>query len=219
MTENSHSSALTGDLKPFHPVPDLAVSFLLQPSPTNLRLVFAISGTAVPRLLPTSLHDPKGVVMTAERKDFLWTTTCFELFLRRPELNSNSPSPAHSYLELNASATGDWNVYRFSGYRERTSTSKTVEAADTAPQVSITRVGPQRLDVEILCCLSQTCPIMTSSSQDLLFQPTCVLETNDGAKSYWALHHPAAQPDFHAFHSAWLRSQENAHCFHRTELQ
>jgi len=38
--------------------------------------------------------------------------------------------------------------------------------------------------------------------QNMAFKPlqlglTAVIEANDGSRSYWALHHPEASPDFH----------------------
>lgn len=199
-----HSKAITGTLRPFQPVSDLSVSYMLQPSPTNLRLVFAISGSGLSRLLPHSLLDPAAHSKTGQRKDSLWTTTCFELFLRQQNDGKTDSWQKESYLELNVSAEGDWNLYRFSGYRQRAQTDSKVESGDQPPQISITHIGPQRLDVEILCCLSQNCPIATHEHG--WFQPTCVLETKDGEKSYWSTAHPSAQPDFHAFHSGWLQT-------------
>lgn len=45
------------------------------------------------------------------RKDFLWETTCFELFLKLH--NSDS------YLEFNLSPSKDYNTYQFSNYRQK----------------------------------------------------------------------------------------------------
>ena len=45
-----------------------------------------------------------------ERADRLWQHTCVEAFIRAPG--------AAAYHELNFSPSGDWAVYRFTGYRE-----------------------------------------------------------------------------------------------------
>ena len=45
-----------------------------------------------------------------QRRDGLWQSTCLELFIAQP----NEPR----YWEINLSPSGDWNVYRLSGYRQ-----------------------------------------------------------------------------------------------------
>jgi len=51
-----------------------------------------------------AMASPRGA-----RKDELWHHTCFEAFLGLPG--------SDAYWELNVSPDGDWNLYRFSGYR------------------------------------------------------------------------------------------------------
>lgn len=43
------------------------------------------------------------------RRDELWKTTCFEVFVADPR--------SREYVEWNGSANGDWNCYRFDDYR------------------------------------------------------------------------------------------------------
>ena len=45
-----------------------------------------------------------------QRRDELWQSTCLELFIAQP----NEPR----YWEINLSPSGDWNIYRLSGYRQ-----------------------------------------------------------------------------------------------------
>lgn len=45
-----------------------------------------------------------------KRLNELWKTTCFEIFWRLPGQNS--------YWEFNVGASGDWNIYDFTRYRD-----------------------------------------------------------------------------------------------------
>ena len=56
--------------------------------------------------LPVGLNDGP---QQGQRKDELWTTTCFEAFISAPG--------EQRYWEVNLAANGDWAVYRFDGYR------------------------------------------------------------------------------------------------------
>lgn len=114
------------------------------------------------------------------RRDELWTTTCFEFFLCAPE---DSP-----YWEFNLSPCGDWNVYRFSSYR----TGRAPEAfyADLPFR---TRRSPNGLKLSLRCPL----PPGLSPDHGLRAAVTAVIESRWGGLSWWALHHPAEEPDFH----------------------
>src|SRR5437867_2105496 len=68
------------------------------------------------RLIATYLVSaPAGVLVVPPiadepgRRDQLWRSTCVELFVAAPG--------EAGYLEVNLSPSGDWNVYRFDGYR------------------------------------------------------------------------------------------------------
>jgi hypothetical protein len=112
------------------------------------------------------------------RSDRLWQTTCFELFLGTGE------SPR--YFEYNFSPSTEWAFYRFSDYR-------TGMAEEMLPRPRIT------------CDYSESHFALNAefSLPDALWDGpvklglAAVVEENDDTKSYWALTHPSAAPDFH----------------------
>ncbi len=109
-----------------------------------------------------------------QRTDGLWQHTCFEAFV----------AAAHGYYEFNFAPSSQWAAYRFSGYREG------MTPAEIAPPVIrwSADAGTARLDVRVQLPPDATGPLGLSA----------VIEARDGGKSWWALAHPAARPDFHA---------------------
>jgi hypothetical protein len=105
------------------------------------------------------------------RGDKLWEHSCFEAFVMIPP----------GYIELNFAPSTEWAAYRFSGYREGKK-----DAAIAAPAVE-TLIGFDRF--ELIAELTVPVPGAMALS--------AVIEEKDGTKSYWALAHPAAEPDFH----------------------
>jgi hypothetical protein len=150
------------------------------------------------RLLPHSDTPPKGVrTVTAtisadgliysvegaealklpaaavpERRDGLWATTCFELFLK--------PAGGDAYREFNFSPSRQWAAYRFTGYREG------MEDLPLAAAPVIVREGDR-----------WTVTLSLPLDGPHLASLTAVIEEADGTKSYWALAHPTGKPDFH----------------------
>ena len=108
-----------------------------------------------------------------ERRDGLWQTTCFELFLRFAD--------DERYVEFNFSPSTRWAAYSFSAYREG------MEDLDVAPPLIDAIVG--RVEAN---CLLDVLP-----HGDLAMALTAVIEEAGGVKSYWALAHPPGPPDFH----------------------
>lgn len=109
--------------------------------------------------------------------DGLWEHSCFEAFVGGVD--------GPGYAEFNFATSGQWAAYRFDGYREGMrpigdallSGGRTVASGEVRVRRSV-RVplgeGEWRLGL------------------------SAILETTDGAKSYWALAHPPGKPDFHA---------------------
>ena len=110
----------------------------------------------------------------SKRADDLWQTTCFEAFLRRPG--------EQDYREWNFAPSTEWAAYDFTDYRER--------AGD--PEVAAPYIRVE--DNFTWLALGATISI---DAVDWQFGLSAVLEEKDGTKSYWALAHPADQPDFH----------------------
>lgn len=112
------------------------------------------------------------------RKDGLWRTTCFELFVR--------PRAGEVYVEFNFSPSTEWAAYRFDGYRQGMA-----DADAGAPEIVATTSGP----VFALSAAVDLGPLAETPSARLGL--AAVLETKDGTKSYWALAHGGDKPDFH----------------------
>jgi len=115
-----------------------------------------------------------------KRCDGLWNHTCLEAFVRDPAVDA--------YWEYNLSPSGDWNVYRLDGYRQGL---RQESAYGTLPFKLRQRSGTVAL--ELRCCL----PPSLHRSAELQLGLCAVLQEHSGRLSYWALSHPASEPDFH----------------------
>ncbi len=126
--------------------------------------------------LPAGLNDGP---QQGQRKDELWTTTCFEAFIAAPG--------EQRYWEVNLAANGDWALYRFDGYRS----GQTQQELSTPPTVRLQRGLHQlRLDARIALepwWTPDVCP-------DLAL--TAVIDRGQEGLSHWALRH-GPKADFH----------------------
>ena len=167
-----------GSPKTVYPEPVEALSFSLQPHPqtppsgivgievfANRRtFTFRVDGPA-PRIPPKC---------PPIRTDGLWSTTCFEIFLKQAN--------QAQYYEFNFSPSGQWAAYSFDAYR-----SGMADLDMDRPPVIEPIEGGIRIAVELGDLVSQK----------MLLNISAVIEELDGTKSYWALAHPPGQPDFH----------------------
>lgn len=110
--------------------------------------------------------------------DGLWQHTCFEAFV--------APAEAPAYREFNFSPSSAWAGYAFSAYREGG------DRLDTPPHTVFRRTA-DRLELDVL--LPPAALPLAANGWRLGL--SAVIETAGGSRSYWALAHPAAQPDFH----------------------
>ena len=113
------------------------------------------------------------------RADELWTTTCFELFLK--------PTGGEPYVEINLSPSERWNAYDFARYREGMSE----RAFPREPECTM-RLG------STFAIFDGAIPAAGLPAVDCSMGLCAVIEEQSGAKSYWALAHPEGMPDFHA---------------------
>jgi hypothetical protein len=115
-----------------------------------------------------------------ERRDGLWRTTCFELFLRAPG--------DQAYYEFNFSPSADWAAYAFTNTRS----GQAELALPQAPDIS-GRVSDTRFSLEATVTLPD---ILLGTA--LKGAVSAVIAGKVGSTSYWALHHPDPnKPDFH----------------------
>jgi hypothetical protein len=129
------------------------------------------------------LGDPAGLRLPAPvppaAADNLWQHTCCEAFIATVD------GPA--YREFNFSPSGEWAVYHFDDYRQR----DVAFAPAGAPAVTFA-AGPDGFTLQA----KLPRPLLPAGG-DYQLGLTVVLEAADGSKTYWALQHAAAQPDFH----------------------
>ena len=161
-------------LQPFSPPPkEVDCSCSIERRAGVLHLDFTLAGELAKLVIPTEVNKP-------QRKDKLWTTTCFECFFKM--------TGSKDYWELNISPAGHWNLYHFLDYRQGMSTEKRVTA--------VTYQRSQAAGKFSLVC---SFPIYDLVPQDCTIRLglSSVLESKNGTKSYHALCHPGKQPDFH----------------------
>ncbi len=112
------------------------------------------------------------------RADGLWQTTCFELFLQ--------PDGGPSYCEFNLSPSERWNIYDLDGYRA----GLRERPAPHEPQCTM-RQGSS------FAIFDAAIPMAAIPQAESAMGLCAVIEEQGGVKSYWALKHRAAEPDFH----------------------
>ena len=139
----------------------------------RLQLRYALTGDLTKLRIPEP--QPPAAV------DGLWEHTCFEAFI--------AAAGDAGYREFNFSPSGQWAVYAFSGYRVRSAWT-----ASLAPTVRFTQTVGHLL-LEAVIAAADLPP--NRAGKPFQLGLTAVIEASDGSRSYWALHHPEAQPDFH----------------------
>lgn len=124
---------------------------------------------------PGSIVLPRaGSMLDSER---LWEHTCCELFV--------GAQANREYDEWNFSPTGQYAHFEFDRYRNRRAGSVRPAAA---PSLDVT-VEPDRLEL--------VGRVPAETQMLLRLAPTVVVEHPGDKRSFWALYHPAADPDFH----------------------
>ena len=107
------------------------------------------------------------------RSDALWRHTCCELFIS---------DGAETYREYNFAPSGCWAAWQFTDYR----TGRHDMPQPVAPQIE------RAADAHTLT-LTARCAAVVAGKVAI----AAVIETLDGALSYWALRHPPGRADFH----------------------
>lgn len=140
---------------------------IIRPDPATLRLRYRLTGTIPDLFIPPAA--------TPARADGLWQHTCFEAFLQQSDTNA--------YLEFNFSPSTQWAAYSFDTYRSG------MQPLDTSPPHIETSTTEMEFELTALVEMQGDGPWRLGLS--------AVIEMTNGRKSYWALAHPAAKPDFH----------------------
>lgn len=120
---------------------------------------------------------------TVPRKDNLWVTTCFEMFLRQPKIPG--------YQEFNFSLQPAWNAYDFADYRHP-------QPPTPGEDIYLEHVkwDGHEFQAELSGFKSQV-------TYDIGL--TSVLEEKSGSLHYLALVHIGQKPDFHLGESFILK--------------
>jgi len=114
------------------------------------------------------------------RRDGLWRTTCFELFVKPASTETTA------YSEFNFSPSEAFAAYDFSAYRKDGKDRDMPRAPDIA-----WRGGSSFAIIDVAI------PSGALPGGLLSFGMTAVIEEDGGGKSYWAARHGGATPDFH----------------------
>lgn len=142
--------------------------------PCWLRLSYRIRGQISALRIPSR--------RPGERTDGLWRHTCCEAFMQI--------SGEVGYWECNLSPSTQWALYRFSDYR-----TGMTPVPNAHPVVIRCHEGRNHLDLGAILDFK---PFrLPTGAQGLRLGLTSVIETGEGGFSFWALSHPAGQPDFH----------------------
>jgi hypothetical protein len=157
----------TGDAR------NLGVRGKLERKSGRLIVVYELNGPVKNLAIPQLSMKP-------ERKNRLWEETCFELFL--------SPVDSEAYWEFNLSPSGDWNVFKFSAYRQG---MQEEQAFETLPFTVEILTESMQLAVEI--DPGKFIPDGKAVNVGI----SAVIKDVHGERSYWALTHNEIKPDFH----------------------
>ena len=139
----------------------------------HLKLRYELTGELTQLRIPAP--------QTPQMTDGLWEHTCFEAFI--------AVAGEAGYHEFNFSPSGQWAAYAFSDYRVRSTWT-----TSQPPSISLVNTDEHVL-LEAVIAAADLPENLTGKPFQLNL--TAVLEANDDSRSYWALHHPNAQPDFH----------------------
>lgn len=161
-----------------------AIEVALEPSAAGgLILRYSARGRTAALLIPSSLPSAPA--------DNLWQHTCCEAFVAAVD--------DKQYREFNFSPSGLWAVYDFKDCRER----DTGVTPPAAPRITIQSLADGfQLTAELD-------PAQLPAGKTLQLGLSAVIEAADGSKSYWALAHCAAHPDFHLRQSFMLTLNQN----------
>lgn len=152
----------------------LQVSVTLHVQASGLLLHYQVTGQVAGIQLPPAA--PPGAA------DGLWQHTCMETFV--------SPVQAAHYREFNFSPSGQWAAYCFSAERQRDTDAEVRRPIQPTLRMEHTS---ERFDLWAELPATALPP-----ASRLCLGLSAVIETRDGHRSYWALHHPRPdRPDFH----------------------
>ncbi len=162
-------------LQPFNENKKFFVNCDLKHLDHTIEITFHVRGDLENLYVPSLTKAPR-------RLDDLWKTTCFETFVK--------PKTAQNYYEVNASPSGDWNLYQFSDYH------KDMAEAGAVKTFKIETIHEKK---SLQCKYGIDLKQISMPNKNLDLGLSCILETKSGELSYWAVNHKREKdkPDFH----------------------
>ncbi len=139
----------------------------------GLRLRYCLDADPEQLRLPPPISNPG-------RTDELWRHTCFEVFV--------AEHGSTAYREFNFSPSGEWAAYAFTACRA----GMLPLALQRAPELRW-----QRTDSQLELIATLPAEALWPGEDALRIALSAVIEEQSGTITYWALKHPAGQPDFH----------------------
>lgn len=168
------SDQLTFTLKPFETSSGLNIQGAILYQQKKLFLSYIVSG---------DVNLVKWLqVKEKSRANELWETTCFELFLQE--------QGEKSYLEMNFSPSGQWNIYQFDSYRTGMREFTSVNHVEVVFEKGKDNTFELRAEIDLSSFKSE-------KSFGAQIGVSAVIETLKNTKEYWAVEHFGAKPDFH----------------------
>lgn len=148
--------------------PVTAVSAMIEATDTGCRARFRFEGDISRIKVPT--HSP------SERTDFLWKTTCFEIFWQ--------PDGGDRYREFNLSPSSRWACYDFDDFRLNS------------------RDGPVDAIAIASACNEHELLLEAAIGSELALPAqialNAIVEDIEGNIQFWALAFPDGKPEFHS---------------------
>jgi hypothetical protein len=153
-------------------ISELKITGNISRADNNLNLNYQILGNLSQIKIPTATDNP-------QREDRLWETTCLEFFLAIKD--------STQYWEFNLSPAKNWNVYRFSDYRENMTRETAINSLPFESDIQSNGLNLS-LQLDLNSIISPQIKLLAAIS--------AVIETQEQI-TYWALIHPDSTADFH----------------------
>jgi hypothetical protein len=160
--------------------PITSVTCDLVPTSDGCRAEFRIHGDIAAIKVPEKA--------AAKREDFLWKTTCFEIFWQ--------PDGGSWYREFNLSPSTKWACYDFDDFREN--------SRDAPVEVII--IACVQNDNELVLRASITAKLLDPAKVAL----NAIVEDLTGNIQFWALAFQDGKPEFHSEVCRQLRVERSA---------
>lgn len=128
--------------------------------------------------------DPSQIVIPqvqpGERTDYLWKTTCLEIFWQ--------PAGGTYYREFNLSPSSHWAAYDFDDFREGMRDAPVEAMSVACSHGSANGEGELVLKAAIAASLPTPAQVALNA----------IVENKDGSMQYWALAFPEGRYEFHS---------------------